>query len=411
MNKGVALALAWVIGALPGVVSGQISRWDAGQRFYRLTGTNYCMITGIYGRGVSAVAWSNNSLGGTVAPEAQFDMLRTNWVVQEHLRMAVTSATQWVILSDPTRLPKTGQTNYYRPGDDGDKQRGCDWPSPRFTVLANTNEILDNLSGLTWSRNAGLSHNTWGFSVQQVYVLIMGTNEDWRLPNIRELESLLDYSMNIPALPAGHPFNNLQPNYWSSTPDVSDTNRAWVLGLADGTIARWARTNTVPYAWPVRGTTCGKMPVPRTGQTNSVTLGDDGFFMAGVPWPRPRFTILPETNMVFDNLTGRSWTRQVGLGPATNWYAAVDFCTGLVYAGKADWRLPNRREVWSLIDFGNMTFLPADQPFIGAPSSFFWTSTTCDMLTNRAWIIEAGHIGAEHIKADIGGVWPVRGSW
>jgi hypothetical protein len=39
----------------------------------------------------------------------------------------------------------------------------------------------------------------------------------WRLPNINELESLVDCGMHSPALQAGHPFECIQESYWSST--------------------------------------------------------------------------------------------------------------------------------------------------------------------------------------------------
>lgn len=35
---------------------------------------------------------------------------------------------------------------------------------------------------------------------------------DWRLPNVREMQSLVDYGRVNPGLPAGYPFTNLTPN-------------------------------------------------------------------------------------------------------------------------------------------------------------------------------------------------------
>ena len=49
---------------------------------------------------------------------------------------------------------------------------------------------------------------------------------DWRLPNRKELRSLADYSTGAPALPAGHPFNDLVGiTYWSSTTNACCANR------------------------------------------------------------------------------------------------------------------------------------------------------------------------------------------
>ena len=41
---------------------------------------------------------------------------------------------------------------------------------------------------------------------------------DWRLPNVKELHSLIDYERNNPALPSGHQFSGVQLTfYWSGT--------------------------------------------------------------------------------------------------------------------------------------------------------------------------------------------------
>jgi len=62
-----------------------------------------------------------------------------------------------------------------------------------------------------------------------------GANQtDWRLPNIRELHSLVDFGTFNPALPSGHPFENFEGDYWSSTTVVDDPNLAWVMSLTFG---------------------------------------------------------------------------------------------------------------------------------------------------------------------------------
>ena len=38
----------------------------------------------------------------------------------------------------------------------------------------------------------------------------LGRFNDWRLPNVKELQSLLDYGHDYPALPPGHPFIKVQ---------------------------------------------------------------------------------------------------------------------------------------------------------------------------------------------------------
>ena len=63
-------------------------------------------------------------------------------------------------------VPKTGQTNSTQSGDNGYYTNDVTWPNPRFTVLADTNCVLDNLTGLIWTRNARLGgERTWSDAI------------------------------------------------------------------------------------------------------------------------------------------------------------------------------------------------------------------------------------------------------
>jgi hypothetical protein len=53
---------------------------------------------------------------------------------------------------------------------------------------------------------------------------------------------------------------------------------------------------------------CDKAGVPKTGQTTSYALGDDGDLQMGIAWPEPRFTD-NEDGTVTDNLNGLMWTK------------------------------------------------------------------------------------------------------
>ena len=72
----------------------------------------------------------------------------------------------------------------------------------------------------------------------------------------------------------------------------------------------------------------GSAPVPKTGQTTSYTLGDDGDLEKGVPWPNPRFTD-NEDGTVTDNLTGLLWLKNANCFGSTTWSQAVSYCNGL----------------------------------------------------------------------------------
>jgi len=151
--------------------------------------------------------------------------------------------------------PKTGQTNSYATGDDGEFQKGVAWPAVRFTVQDNTNCVRDNLTGLIWARNANLnSTNTWSNQIEFCESLDYGGQTDWRLPNIREIQSLFDFGRYNPALPTGHPFANVQNNnYWTGTSDPAffDTY-ATRTHFGGGSVGNVLKT-TLYFVWPVRG--------------------------------------------------------------------------------------------------------------------------------------------------------------
>ena len=153
--------------------------------------------------------------------------------------------------------------------------------------------------------------------------------------------------------------------------------------------------------------------VPKTGQKISYRAGDDGALQKGVAWPAPRFVVQPGSNTVLDNLTGLMWTLNANIiSGQTNWDGAVDFCRTLNYAGYSDWRLPNRREMLSLIDDGqtNSPVLPAGHPFTNVQSATYWTSTTYGLGTSRAWGVSVLNGYSDFFqKTSFYYVWPVRG--
>jgi len=197
-------------------------------------------------------------------------------------------------LNDLYALPltpavKTGMTNSTAPNDDGDLKKGLAWPNPRFTVQANTNCVQDNLTGLIWARNANLSQGVnlgswssvngtcnWWHAMDTITNLagpvngaIYGGYSDWRMPNVRELHSLIDYGFTGPALcntagtgqwSANNPFTGVQPTkaYWASTRWYAATNGNPSIyfasvSVSDGSIAGTTNTYNTFFVWPVRG--------------------------------------------------------------------------------------------------------------------------------------------------------------
>jgi len=183
-------------------------------------------------------------------------------------------------------VPKTGQTLCYSAdwpntqipcagtGQDGELQKGITWPVPRFTDKLN-GTVVDNLTGLVWLKNANcpggvrtrvqaldFANNFYDGYGLPLALLDCGLSDgstagQWRLPNRFELESLLDLSQTDPTLPPGHPFINVQNDYyWTSSYNTYyvDLRVGWVVNMGIGTVwlRSWVLEEERSYIWLVR---------------------------------------------------------------------------------------------------------------------------------------------------------------
>lgn len=158
-------------------------------------------------------------------------------------------------------VAKTGQEISYGTGDDGDLQKGVTWPIPRFTDNSD-GTVTDNLTGLIWLKNANCDGlKTWADALTFCNNLADGgcglsdgsIAGDWRLPNFKEIHTLVDFSSYNPALPNGHPFVNVQSDYyWSSTTFSDNSAVAWRMTMISGGVDGPAKSAS-GYLWPVRG--------------------------------------------------------------------------------------------------------------------------------------------------------------
>src|SRR5574341_2019287 len=154
--------------------------------------------------------------------------------------------------------------------------------------------------------------------------------------------------------------------------------------------------------------------IPKSGQTTSYGTGsiDDGALQKGVAWPSPRFTVGAgaEVDCVTDNLTGLMWVKAPGSTLRT-WQAALDYAAGLALCGYTDWRLPNRKELRSLADYGqaNVATWLNTQGFTNVQAFVYWSSSTYAAGTASAWNVYmlVASMGAD-VKDSNGYVWPVR---
>jgi Protein of unknown function (DUF1566). len=324
-------------------------------------------------------------------------------------------------------LPKTGQTTSYATGDDGDLEKGIAWPDPRFTDNGGT--ITDNLTGLMWSKDANPAGatQTWQQALDYIKTLnssnYLGYN-DWRLPNRKELKSMVNYGQSDTAAWLTD-FNNVQPlDYWSSTTCAADIAAAWFVNMSDGLVFNAYKISTYNYVWPVRAGQAGTVDLPQTGQTTSYATGDDGDLQKGVAWPSLRFTNNSD-GTITDNLTGLMWTQDGNApgpagctpGVAKNTPDALAYVACLNtnnYLEHSDWRLPNVNELESLVHYGesNPSAWLNAQGFTTVQTAWYRSSTTnASDTTSYAWVVMMGNGNVDKLgpKANPDRVWPVRG--
>lgn len=158
----------------------------------------------------------------------------------------------------PAPVEKTGSMIGF-PGSDGKTRLGVSWPTPRFYtgigILGMGNE--DHLTGLIWQNPVSTTERNRQEAITYCDTLILGSGanifSDWRLANVKELQSLIDFGRSSPALPANHPFTGVEDtDYWTSTRALPLSLLAFFVTLVDGATIK-ADSTTDKRAWCVRG--------------------------------------------------------------------------------------------------------------------------------------------------------------
>ncbi|HQP31126.1 MAG TPA: DUF1566 domain-containing protein [Deltaproteobacteria bacterium] len=289
-------------------------------------------------------------------------------------------------------IPRTGQTTSYADKDDGDLEEGAAWPASRF-IDNGDQTVTDTLTGLMWQKNPNVMiESSWSAALNLCDISTVGTYDDWRMPNLRELLSLLDYSVypivvDITAFPF---LDSDDTIYWTSTNVDGDDNSAWCVDIDSGITAAASKALSSYWVWAVRddlGNATAE--VARTGQSASLVDYDDGYFDNGVIWPDVRFVDNGD-GTVTDILTGLMWLQDADAITARSWTSAVSAAAAASAGDHHDWRLPNIRELISLLDMSRHDpCLPSGHEFTDmGVGDIYWTSTTSAGATGSAWCID-----------------------
>jgi hypothetical protein len=262
-------------------------------------------------------------------------------------------------------LHDTGQTKCYQTdvpwaeipcygtGQDGE------YTSAPLSYTADSLTVTDNNTGLMWQRQNDNVQPSWIQANTYCGSLNLGGQTGWRLPSNQELMSIADYSRGdpLPALNTAYflfSAGQSQLSYWTSTAVSGDSGSAWYVYFSNGGNSNDVKSANY-YVRCVRGT-----PI---SYGNYVNNGD---------------------NTVTDHATGLLWQR-VEDTTTRPWGESINACKTLGLAGRG-WRLPNIRELTSLVDYSrdhpamNTTIFS----YINAQS--YWSSTTGTDVSSNAWI-------------------------
>jgi len=300
-----------------------------------------------------------------------------------------------------------------------------------YTVLGGGSMVQDNVTGLIWEMKTSLgdgqnydnphdadntytwcdtdpatnggnegvcgTNNTEGF-IDALNGANFGGYNDWRLPTMKELLSLVDYKGSGPAIDPVFATTTQANYYWSSTTYLEFTipiPLAWAVSFSNGTDSGASKLLNTHFVRAVRG---GQPPVEKRFVDNGDTVTDT-------------VTCLQWQKATMDTKNG--------VGPDTyTWHEALEESEKLSLAGHTDWRLPDISELMPLVDFSRY-YEPPDNPDPAIDPVFasttqaadsYWSSTTYTGDPTKAWHFSY-YRGQRFIepKLDVGYVRAVRG--
>ena len=245
-------------------------------------------------------------------------------------------------------LPDTGQVSSLTNTFGEDHDYTINPPSYTFNGDGTT---TDNVTGLMWQSTddnntynwyeaSGINETTYnpGGVVDICGDLSLAGHNDWRLPTENELQGIMNYENNNPAIVQTYFPSTMNNGYWSSTTHALYENEAWIVDygfpLADYSSISYVDKTFSYFVRCIRGSTIESV----------FTDNGDG--------------------TVTDSVTGLTW-QQDDDAVVKTWEEALNYCESLeLPTGQTDWRLPNIKELRSIVDTTvhgpaiNLTFFP-----------------------------------------------------
>ncbi|WP_211563421.1 Lcl C-terminal domain-containing protein [Magnetovibrio blakemorei] len=246
--------------------------------------------------------------------------------------------------------------------------------------------VQDSVTGLLWQKAHNAKRLGFGDAANACANLTLGGRTDWRLPNIKELFSLSD-------------FRGSQSRRFFID-DVFDLKEPGAEILQGDRFASSHFTGMMGQTWSstiYTGVHYGRPGVEAAFFYNFLdghlkqapTEGRNTLFYRCVSGPEWGDNVFVDNGdaTVTDTALGLTWQKSDD-GQSRDWPAALKYCESLTLAGRSDWRLPNVKELQSIVDYSKND--PAlDQRFLhqSDKKGWFWSSTTHgDNITMASYV-------------------------
>ena len=284
-----------------------------------------------------------------------------------------------------SRLPDTGQGSCF---DDAREiscpPRGAAYHGQDAQYLGAPRDYRDNgdgtvsdrVTGLLWQQGHNAQRLDFPAAQAACAALRLGGHADWRLPSITELFSLADFA----GATGRRAF--VDPVFEIRAPDTAilrgdrfaATHRPEMMGQT------WSATRYRGDHWDRPGVEAAFFFNFLDGRIKQAptAAGGPGLFyrcVRGAPWGDNAFAVNGD-GTVTDHAFDLMW-QQADDGQPRQWRAALAYCEALHLAGHDDWRLPNAKELQSIVDYRRAApAIDASVFRIADPRGWFWTSTT-----------------------------------
>lgn len=235
--------------------------------------------------------------------------------------------------------------------------------------------VLDRVTGLLWQQAHNPQRLDWYAAREACANLRLAGYRDWRLPSIKELFSIADFRGSVGRRPyLDEVFKIQEPDAAILVGDrFAASHHTAMMGQT------WSATLYTGDHWGRKGVEAAFFMNFLDGHIKQApTRGRNTQFyrcVRGKAWGDNDFRVNGD-GTVSDRASGLTWQQQDD-GQARDWPAALAYCANLKLAGHSDWRLPNIKELQSLVDYRRHD--PAlDEGALKQSDkrAWFWSSTT-----------------------------------